>query len=373
MKTGKKKVFAVLIVILLIASWFISFFGIGDKVGNLGKQLKYGLDINGGVYVLLEADTEETGTELTQIMNQTKSVLENRVNAMGISEAQVSIEGNNRIRVEMPGVENAEEAIEQIGRTAQLQFFLADGTLALTGEGISDSQIATDSNNGGYKITIDFTAEGSNLFADATEKAYSGQVESKMTDEEGNPVANTAIVIALDDEVISAPTVNEKINSRSCEITRPGGFSETEASGLSALIRGGALPANLTEINSSVQTATIGANALALSVKAGAIGLALNPKQNWYYQHLAFRLEQHYKTGDPDYEKLTVSETVAKYDLTRREHTILKLLMSGKDNNEICEELVIAPNTLKKHILNIYRKLGINNRVQLFKSVKEFE
>ena len=275
MKTGKKKVFAVLVVILLIASWFISFFGIGSKVGNLGEQLKYGLDINGGVYVLLEADTEETGTELTQIMNQTKSVLENRVNAMGISEAQVSIEGNNRIRVEMPGVENAEEAIEQIGRTAQLQFFLADGTLALTGEGISDSQIATDSNNGGYKITIDFTTEGSNLFADATEKAFSGEVESKMTDEDGNPVANNAIVIALDDEVISAPSVHEKINSRSCEITRPGGFSETEASGLSALIRGGALPANLTEINSSVQTATIGANALALSVKAGAIGLGL--------------------------------------------------------------------------------------------------
>ncbi len=275
MKTGKKKVFAVLVVIILIASWLVSFFGIGDKFGNLGKQLKYGLDINGGVYVLLEANTKETGTELTQIMNQTKSVLENRVNAMGISEAQVSIEGNNRIRVEMPGVENAEEAIAQIGRTAQLQFFLADGTLALTGEGISDSQIATDSTNGGYKITIDFTAEGSNLFADATEKAYSGQVESKMTDEEGNPVANTAIVIALDDEVISAPTVHEKINSRSCEITRPGGFSETEASGLSALIRGGALPANLTEINSSVQTATIGANALTLSVKAGAIGLGL--------------------------------------------------------------------------------------------------
>lgn len=274
-KQVRRKVLAVLIVLLLIASWTVSFTGIGDKFGNLGKQLKYGLDINGGVYVLLEADTKETGAELTAIMNQTKSVLENRVNAMGISEAQVSIEGNNRLRVEMPGVEDAEEAIEQIGRTAQLQFFLADGTLALTGDGIKDSQIATDSQNGGYKITIDFTAEGSDLFADATEKAYSGQVESTMTDEDGNPVANTAIVIALDDEVISAPTVNEKINSISCEITRPGGFSETEASQLSALIRGGALPANLTEINSSVQTATIGANALQLSVKAGAIGLAL--------------------------------------------------------------------------------------------------
>ena len=275
MKKGRRKVLAVLIVLLLIASWTISFTGLGDKFGNLGQQLKYGLDINGGVYVLLEADTPETGTELTAIMNQTKSVLENRVNAMGISEAAVSIEGTNRLRVEMPGVEDAEEAIEQIGRTAQLQFFLADGTLALTGEGISDSQIATDTENGGYKITIDFTSEGSNLFADATEKAYSGQVEAKMTDEEGNLVDPTAIVICLDDEVISAPTVHEKINSRSCEITRPGGFSETEASQLSALIRGGALPANLTEINSSVQTATIGANALQLSVKAGAIGLGL--------------------------------------------------------------------------------------------------
>ena len=275
MKKGRRKVLAVLIVLLLIASWTVTFTGIGDKVDNLGKELKYGLDINGGVYVLLEADTPETGTELTAIMNQTKSVLENRVNAMGISEAQVSIEGNNRLRVEMPGVENAEEAIEQIGRTAQLQFFLADGTLALTGEGISDSQIANDTQNGGYKITIDFTSEGSDLFADATEKAYSGQVEAKMTDENGNLVDPTAIVICLDDEVISAPTVHEKINSRSCEITRPGGFSETEASSLSALIRGGALPANLTEINSSVQTATIGANALQLSVKAGAIGLGL--------------------------------------------------------------------------------------------------
>ena len=275
MKTGKKKVFAVLVIIVLIAAWLISFFGIGDKVGSLGKELKYGLDINGGVYVLLEADTPEKGTDLQQIMDQTKSVLENRVNAMGISEAQVSIEGTNRIRVEMPGVENAEEAIEQIGRTAQLQFFLPDGTLALTGDGVSDSQIANDTTNGGYKITIDFTTEGSNLFADATEKAFAGDITPTMTDESGNLVASNAIVICLDDEVITAPSVHEKINSRSCEITRPGGFSETEASGLSALIRGGALPANLTEINSSVQTATIGANALALSVKAGAIGLLL--------------------------------------------------------------------------------------------------
>ena len=72
-------------------------------------------------------------------------------------------------------------------------------------------------------------------------------------------------------------------------------------------------------------------------------------------------------------ETLTLTEAVYKSELTRREHTVLELLMSGKNATEICDELVIAPNTLKKHILNIYRKLGIKSRVQLFKMIKEFE
>ena len=89
--------------------------------------------------------------------------------------------------------------------------------------------------------------------------------------------------------------------------------------------------------------------------------------------HLEYKLEQHANNADGSWEKLTVTETVSKYDLTRREHTILKMLMEGDDNEKICRDLVITPNTLKKHILNIYRKLGIRNRVQLFKMVKEFE
>ena len=280
MKNGKRKVLAIMIVLLLIGAWVVSIFGVGDKFGNLDDHLKYGLDINGGVYVLLEAESEETGTELAAIMEQTKHVLENRVNAMGISEATVSIEGTNRIRVEMPGVEDAESAIKQIGRTAQLKFMLADGSLALNGDGISDSQLATDTDHGGYKITIDFTADGSDAFAEATEKAAANNIEVSDQWEKDNSanaevVQSNAVVIMLDDEMISAPTVQEKINSRSCEITRQGGFSQTEASELSALIRGGALPANLVEVNSSIETATIGANALVLSAKAGIIGLGL--------------------------------------------------------------------------------------------------
>lgn len=89
--------------------------------------------------------------------------------------------------------------------------------------------------------------------------------------------------------------------------------------------------------------------------------------------HLAYRLEQQVLKTDTTSEKLTVTEAVEHFELTRREHTILKLLMLGNDNTAICQELMITQNTLKKHILNIYRKMGIKNRVQLFKMVKEYE
>ncbi len=87
--------------------------------------------------------------------------------------------------------------------------------------------------------------------------------------------------------------------------------------------------------------------------------------------HLAYRLYQQKKSGDLISEKLSVAAATEKFGLTRREETILKLLMEGRDNTTICDSLVISENTLKKHILNLYRKLGINNRVGLFKMIRE--
>lgn len=89
--------------------------------------------------------------------------------------------------------------------------------------------------------------------------------------------------------------------------------------------------------------------------------------------HLTYRLFKDCQHGASIEEKLTVTQACEKYELTKREHTILSLLMEGKDNFAICNELSISVNTLKKHILNIYRKLGIRNRVQLFKMVRERE
>ena len=97
-------------------------------------------------------------------------------------------------------------------------------------------------------------------------------------------------------------------------------------------------------------------------------------------EQAVFQAENWEKTGrvevkklGEDGEKLTVTQAVEKYGLTRRENTILYNLMQGKENPVICEELTISTNTLKKHILNIYRKLGIRNRVQLFKMIREHE
>lgn len=274
MKLRTKKILSLLVIVILVLGWIISIFGAGP-VKKISEQLKYGLDINGGVYVLLEAETDATGTELSRLMEQTKAVLENRVNAMGISEATVSVEGSNRVRVEMPGVDNAEEAIDQIGRTAQLRFLLADGTEVMNGDAVSDAGFDKDGTNGGYKITMDFTSEGSDLFSEATAKTASGDITSTITDANGTAVSNQAIVIMLDDEIISAPVADKQITSRSCEITRPGGFTQEEASQISSLIRGGALPASLVEVNSSVESATIGADALTKSVEAGIIGLCI--------------------------------------------------------------------------------------------------
>lgn len=94
---------------------------------------------------------------------------------------------------------------------------------------------------------------------------------------------------------------------------------------------------------------------------------------NLLKEHMTYRLSISVHEQMEGMEKITVSEAVRKYDLTKREQTILRLLLAGCDNEAICEKLVISINTLKKHVLNIYRKLGIKNRVQMFKMIRERE
>lgn len=265
MNVNVKRGLAILVIIALVFGWFVTLFGIGG-VDSVKDALKYGLDINGGVYVVMEAQTDATGEELAELMDQTRAVLDNRVNQMGVAESSVTIEGDKRLRVEIPGVDNAEDAIAAIGRTAKLNFILADGTIVVDGSNVKDAQIATDGSN--YKILLEFDSEGAGLFEEGTRKALSGEVTSVI-----DGVTSNQIAIVLDNEIITHPNVQNVISGGNCEIT--GGYSKEEASTTAALIRGGALPVELIEIQSSVQTATIGADALDKSIVAGTIGLAI--------------------------------------------------------------------------------------------------
>ncbi len=273
MSQKMKAVLSVLVIIVIAFGLFATFHGITkDDEGNYidGKgALKYGLDINGGVYVVMEAQTDDldlSSEELKELMEQTRAVIDNRVNELGVAESSVTIEGTNRLRVEMPGVTDADEAIEAIGTTAQLFFMLSDGTVVLDGSYVQDAQVDTDGSY--YKILLQFTSEGASLFEDASRKAYNNEPEVAV---EG--MNSDEIAIVLDGTVLTHPQVRSVISGGRCEIT--GRFSRESATTLAALIRGGALPVDLVEIQSSVQSATIGANALDKSIIAGGIGLII--------------------------------------------------------------------------------------------------
>ena len=260
-----KRVLAILVLAVTVFAWYVSIFGIGS-INSAKDALKYGLDIDGGVYVVMEAQTDLKGDELRDLMEQTRAVIDNRVNQMGVAESSVTIEGEKRIRVEIPGAENAEEAISAVGKTAQLQFLLADGSVVLDGSHVKDAQISTDGSY--YKILLEFDSEGASLFEEGTRKAYNREVTSVIDE-----VTSNQIAIVLDDEIIVHPDVKSVISGGNCEIT--GRYTKEEASTTAALIRGGALPVDLVEVQTSVQSATIGADALDKSIVAGAIGMLL--------------------------------------------------------------------------------------------------
>lgn len=266
-----KKTLAVILSVIILLGWFVTLHGIGS-LGPIWEQMKLGLDLKGGVYVVMEAQTKATGDDLKKIMSQTQAVIEKRVNQMGLSEPIVTIEGNNRIRVELPGAEDADSAIKSIGKTAQLQFVMSDGTLVLDGSMVKDAGIASDKDHGGYAISLEFDKKGAEAFKDATTAIMNGQVTSKDPS-----VPDEAIMIILDGKVISSPVVSSVIPNGTAQITAggTGGFSEDEASNLSALIRGGALPVELKEVQTSVVGPTIGLDALNMSIIAGVIGVGL--------------------------------------------------------------------------------------------------
>ncbi len=267
-----KKFSAVLIIIVIALGWFATITGIGIK-GSAAEKMRLGLDMIGGVSVVMEADTDLTGAELRSLMEQVQAVMERRVNEFGLTEPVIAIENENRIRVELPGAEDAQAAIEMIGQTAKLHFRTTDGELVVDGQNVrsasSQPYEGYDSSLiGTYMVTMEFDATGAAAFEAATKAIVNGEITSasdKYTDNQ--------ILIYLDDDVISEPMVSTVISGTNCQIT--GNFTQESSSNLAALIRGGALPVTLSEVQTEIVGPTLGLDAASQSLLAGAIGIAL--------------------------------------------------------------------------------------------------
>ncbi|MBU5677824.1 protein translocase subunit SecD [Alkaliphilus sp. MSJ-5] len=263
MKAKSGIIFIIIIAILGLAI-FTAFNGleIGNyKIKPVKDSVRQGLDLKGGVYVLYEAQTDKTGRELDELIEQVIEVFSRRVDSMGLTEPLIIREGEKRIRVELPGAKNAQEAIDMIGKTAQLKFVTADDEVVVTGSNVVRAQATLGEGNSPH-VSLEFDSEGAKKFAEATGRL--AELQNSM---------DKIIYIILDDEVISSPVVNSKIPDGHASIS--GGFTIETASNLAALIRAGALPVDLEEVQTSTITATLGENALNRSLQAAKVGIIL--------------------------------------------------------------------------------------------------
>ncbi|WFD09259.1 protein translocase subunit SecD [Tepidibacter hydrothermalis] len=253
------KFIGLFIIIVFFAYAAISGVNIGKfNIDPMKNSIKQGLDLQGGVFVVYEAQTDATGEELNKILDQTIEVFRKRIDGMGVSEPVIVKEGEKRIRIELPGVKNAKDAMDAIGKTAQLKFLKEDGTVVVTGKEVKTSEVKFDSRTNEPIVSLEFNSEGAKKFADATRELAP---------------THSPIFIVLDEKVISSPGVNQEIPDGQATIS--GNFTVESASELSNLIRAGALPVEFKEVQTSTVTASLGVNALNKSVTGAAVGILL--------------------------------------------------------------------------------------------------
>ncbi|MBQ9145733.1 MAG: preprotein translocase subunit SecD [Clostridia bacterium] len=258
-------VFCVLIVLGAVFA-FVSLddgqLGIYDYVA-FPNTISLGLDLKGGVYAVFEARSDDE-ENLESRMQGTADALEELLFEKGYTEAVVSLEGNNdRIRVEVPDVDDPETIFTLIGKPASLVFSPnteAEGvpdasTTYLTGKDVENAYVSYD-NASGYVVALEFNEAGTKKFAAATEERL-----------------NQTISIWINGVCKMSPTVNSVISNGRAIIT--GNYTFEEANALATSIQAGAFDVELTMVESNTITATLGANSVETSVLAGLIGLAL--------------------------------------------------------------------------------------------------
>jgi SecD/SecF fusion protein len=266
------------------------------------QRINQGLDIQGGLSVVLTANSTDGSEVTTEDMETSRSIIETRVNALGASEATVQVQGSNQILVQIPGLSDTEEALNTIGRTGKLEFarldsftdetvrnqidsgqYVSEGTYTddygnslpsgkttylevedgtytpiVTGSNIKSVRVSQDEAGLYWAVVISLDAEGSQAFADASRD---------LVDDQGK------IVIILDNQVQSAPAVQSVIDQGSVEIT--GDYTQAEANNLKTVLESGSLPVSFAYEQSQTVGPTLGQNALATGVLVAGIGLII--------------------------------------------------------------------------------------------------
>jgi len=249
---GAAKLLAVLLVIGFLI--YVAAAGLGKNQSGSVNDIKLGLDLAGGVSITYQAVGEEpTSTDMADTVYKLQLRAQNYSN-----EAEVYQEGSDRINVDIPGVSDANEILQELGKPGSLTFQDQSGNILLTGMDVQSAEagIMGESNNREYVVSLTFTEEGAKKFAEATTERV-GQI----------------IYIIYDNEVVSNPVVRTAITGGQCSIEGMGSYEEADI--LASTIRIGALPVELEEIRSNVVGAKLGQEAISTSLMAGAIGLGL--------------------------------------------------------------------------------------------------
>lgn len=213
-----------------------------------------GLDLKGGVHVVLEAD-EAQGPVTNENMLGVLSIMERRINALGVAEPIIQRQGTRRIILELPGIHDQQQAIDTVGKTALLEFKDPYGNTVLDGSYLKTVQLGTD-RYGRPAIDLEFDREGVQLFAQLTTR-YQGQLTE----------------IVLDGEVLQEVLIREPILEGKAQIT--GGFTHEEAKHMVVLLQEGSLPIPVQIMEIRNVGPSLGQDSIDRSFKAGLIGVIL--------------------------------------------------------------------------------------------------
>ncbi|TCN24591.1 protein translocase subunit SecDF [Mesobacillus foraminis] len=264
----RSRIIAFFLIVLLIGS------AMGLTTQNILGNIKLGLDLQGGFEVLYEVKPAKDGQVIDRdTLVSTAEALDRRVNALGVSEPNIQIEGEDRIRVQLAGVTDQAEAREMLSTQANLSFRDANDKLMLDGTDLAENgaKQSFDENN---KPSVSITLKDGRKFGDVTKEIIGNAPDNQLViwlDFEEGKDSYKEERLKEEPKFISAPNVTQVLSQKTVQIT--GNFTIEEATQLSNLLNAGALPVQLEEQYSTSVGAKFGAQALDKTILAGIIGI----------------------------------------------------------------------------------------------------